>query len=57
MRGGGQLWCGAGGLLTNVEYRATIDGCDYLQLVIRACALIAFRVGFSTLGRGQKVYH
>jgi hypothetical protein len=34
--------------MTDAEYRATIDGNDYLQLVIRACAFIAFLVGFSS---------
>ena len=39
--------CG-GALLTNEEYRATIDGSDHLQIVIRACAFIACLIGFSS---------
>jgi len=60
LRGRKRFWCGAGGLLTDAGYRATIDGNDYMQLVIRACAFVAFLVGFffwpmkCILGRGQK---
>jgi hypothetical protein len=48
LRGRKHFSCGAGALLTNEEYRATIDGSDYLQLAIRACAFIACLIGFSS---------